>query len=409
MNLIENAREALKAIRENLLRTSLTVAIIAIGIAALVGSITAIEALKATLDESFASLGAKNFEIRDVQTNVRRRGVSTLKFRRLTFDEVSQFRKAYTLSDRIGLFTTLTATAEAKRLSYITNPNLTVAGIDEFYLENKGLNLSSGRNFSLFELQKGSHVAIIGSEVAWKLFPSENPIGKTFNTLDTRLLVVGVLENSKGMDRGTTERSIFVPIACARQLAKGRELSYSITVTVPSIEQMDFCIGEAQGLMRKIRRDIGDAPDSFGIERSDSAEQQLGSIITQLRMGSVAVSFLTLLGASIGLMNIMLVSVTERIREIGVRKAIGATPARIREQFLMEAVVICLIGGVIGIFFGLTIGNFINAVFESKSLIIPWHSIVIGLIVCVIVGIVSGYLPARKASRLDPIESLRHE
>ncbi len=409
MNYLENIREAFKSIKENTLRSALTAAIIAIGITALVGSITAIEALKVSLDSSFTNLGAKNFEISQVALYGRRRGAKTIFYRSLEYNELEIFRKNFRHSDKMSLFTTVTNVTEAKRLSYKTNPNISVIGTDDFYFESKGFLLEKGRNFSAFELQKGVSVAIIGSEVAEKLFPNENPIGLTFQTQDTKFLVVGVLADSKGFDRGSTERSIFIPLACARQLARGREFSYQLIVSVASIEKMDYIIGEARGLMRKIRRDKPESPDSFGIERSDSAEDQLNGLIVQLRVGSVLVSFLTLLGASIGLMNIMLVSVTERFREIGVRKALGATMFVIKMQFLIEAILICLMGGLVGIVMGIGLGNAINGLFENKNFIFPLSSVIVGLVVCVLVGLASGYLPAQKAAKLDPIESLRYE
>jgi len=168
-------------------------------------------------------------------------------------------------------------------------------------------------------------------------------------------------------------------------------------------------MGEATGLMRSIRRDEIGRESSFDLERSETLAQEMESITSALRIGGFGVGFITLLGASIALMNIMLVSVTERTREVGVRKALGATPLRIRQQFVIEAIVVCLLGGIAGIILGILIGNGISRLMGIEIFVVPWLWMSMGLIVCIAVGLISGYYPAHKASKLDPIESLRFE
>jgi putative ABC transport system permease protein len=203
---------------------------------------------------------------------------------------------------------------------------------------------------------------------------------------------------------------MIIPIIVANQLASGAGLNYRLNVGIADPNQMDFAMGEATGLMRKIRRDEVGHPNSFEIEKSESLAQEMESITSGLRFGGFGVGFITLLGASIALMNIMLVSVTERTREVGVRKALGATPLRIRQQFVIEAIVVCVLGGILGVLLGITLGNILSRfVFKIEAFVMPWMWIMIGMIVCIAVGLLSGYYPAHKASKLDPIESLRFE
>jgi putative ABC transport system permease protein len=172
---------------------------------------------------------------------------------------------------------------------------------------------------------------------------------------------------------------------------------------------MDYVIGEATSLMRKIRRDPIGEEESFEISANKTLEEELEELTSYLRIGGFSIGFITLVGASIGLMNIMLVSVTERTREIGIRKAIGATPRKIRLQFLIEAILICIMGGAGGVIIGLSIGNVIANIIKAGNFVAPWEWVFMGFVVCLVVGLVSGYYPAYKASRLDPIDALRYE
>jgi putative ABC transport system permease protein len=192
-------------------------------------------------------------------------------------------------------------------------------------------------------------------------------------------------------------------------MAEGRGLWYELTVGISDPSKMEMAMGEATGLMRRIRGDDVGKENSFELEKSETLAQELESITSGLRAAGVGIGFITLLGASIALMNIMLVSVTERTREVGVRKALGATPLRIRQQFVIEAIVVCVLGGIGGVILGILIGNGLARLMNIEVFVIPWFEMIMGMLVCIFVGLISGYYPAHKASKLDPIESLRFE
>ena len=291
-----------------------------------------------------------------------------------------------------------------------TNPNIGVVGINEEYMAIKGLNIDKGRNFSSLEIQYGTKGVILGKKVLDAIFESnEDPIGTEISFKGTQFRVIGVLKEKGQLAEDNYDNMVFIPVIVANQMASGRGLDYSLTVGVPEPTQMDLAMGEATGLMRSIRRDQIKDENSFELDKSQTLSEQLEGITSALRFGGFGVGFITLLGAAIALMNIMLVSVTERTREVGVRKALGATPLRIRQQFVIEAIVVCLIGGVAGVLLGILIGNVISRAIGINTFVLPWLWMMVGMGVCIFVGLLSGYYPAYKASKLDPIESLRFE
>lgn len=412
MNLAENVREGVKSIFANKLRTILTASIIAIGITSLVGILTAIDGIKSSINESFSNLGSNTFYISDKRSSSGRRGgVSDKTYPPVTFDEVRQFTGNYDSEGVTSINTTVTFNAEVKRKSKVSNPNIRVRGGDVNYLTVEGYNLDEGRNFSAFEQNNGTNVVLIGQETLDALFSDqETVLNKTISFLGNKFKVIGVLEKQGGSGGGSSaDRTIIVPLETARRIAQNRSLRYFIGVALSDPTKMEQSVGEATGLMRAIRKDLPGSANSFDIKERKSVAERLEEITVYLRIGGFTIGFITLIGASIGLMNIMLVSVTERTREIGVRKALGATPIRIRQQFLIEAIVITLMGGVGGILLGIVIGNGISRLIGSESYVIPWLWILFGFVVSIVVGLLSGYLPAFKASKLDPIESLRFE
>lgn len=408
---IINISQALKAVRENLLRSTLTVALIAIGITALVGILTAIDGVQQSIFTGLSDLGATSFDIRDRDNSrrQRRRGEVRKVHPPITRFQANQFAKRYDGAGIVSLSTNVTGTAEVKAGKKKTNPNSRVTGVNENYVSVKNLDLQEGRDFSQLEIEKAAPVVIIGSEVATTLFGSASAVNQQITFLGQHFKVIGVLKERGGLGQSnSSDRTLLIPMDQASVLSQ-RELRFTLSVLVKEASQLEGAMGEATGTFRTIRKDKPGSANSFEISRSETLATSINETSDTLRIGGFFIGILTLLGASIGLMNIMLVSVTERTREIGLRKSIGATAAHIQRQFLMEAVVICQIGGLIGVLLGLAVGNVVTRfVAEEAVFTIPWVWIVSAFITCIFVGIVAGYYPAWKASRLDPIEALRH-
>jgi len=409
--LILNIKEAITAIQSNWLRTILTALIVAIGITSLVGILTAVDGIKASINQSFSSFGGDTFDIKTKEGSRRgrRRGVIEKVQPPIRHGEASQFKQRFGYAREITIFTYLTGTVEIKWGSKKTNPNVTVTGVDQDHLFVQNYDLKTGRNFSGLEIRNGRDVIIIGNEIKDHLFNNSHPINQSINLLGNRFRVIGVLKEQGGISSGGVDRTVFIPLENARRLAQNRQLRFQLKVSLTEGNSMEQAMGEAVGLMRTIRKDKLGQPPSFEVVRSESIAQRLDKMTGYLRIGGFSIGFITLLGASIALMNIMLVSVTERTQEIGIRKALGATPQKIQQQFLVEAIVICQIGGLAGILLGIVMGNVVSQILGAGTFVVPWLWIVVGFLVGIVVGIISGYIPARKAAKLDPIESLRFE
>jgi putative ABC transport system permease protein len=407
----ENIRIAFSSIRSNALRTILTALIIAIGIWALVGILTAIDALKFSISSNFAGMGSNTFTIRNRGMNVRigNDGKKPKIYTSITYYEAKEFKEKFKFPAAVSISTLATFTGKLQYQSTKSNPNIQVFGIDDNYLTTSGYELAQGRNFSSFEILNGSSSVIIGSEILTTVLKSEkNPIGKEIRIGSGKYTIVGVLK-SKGTGMGFGgDKICLLPIQSARTNFPKQDATFTINVYAPTTALMEGAISEAIGLFRQIRKVKITDDANFEITKSDSLANMLIDNIKKVTIGATLIGIITLLGAAIGLMNIMLVSVTERTREIGIRKSLGATAQLIRNQFLMEAVVICLIGGALGIILGVGLGNLLS--FQlGIGFYMPWKWVIGASFLCVFVGLLSGFIPANRAAKLDPIESLRYE
>lgn len=411
INVKENIRISLESIRSHFLRTILTVLIIAFGITSLVGILTSIDAIKYFFTKEMSMMGANSFSINNRGMNITINGkrIRPRNNRIINFEEAKQFKKQFNMDGYTSVNIDGTWTATVKYESEKSHPNVNVKGVDKEYLFTSGETIAYGRNFSNHDIQYGQHMAIIGSDIVKTLFKNnEDPIGKIITVGPGKYKVIGVIKE-KGSSIGFSgDRSIWIPLNNVRQYFSRPDMNYRINVLPNKEMDVTAAMGEATGLFRIIRKDkLGDL-DSFAIIKSDNLAEMLLENLKAISIAATVIGLITLAGAAIGLMNIMLVSVTERTREIGIRKALGATGKMIRSQFLIEAVVISQIGGIVGIIFGIAIGNLVSFQIGS-SFIIPWNWMIIGVLLCFGVAILSGILPANKAAKLDPIDALRHE
>ncbi|MCL6219211.1 ABC transporter permease [Zunongwangia pacifica] len=407
----ENISIAFDSIKGQLLRTILTVLIIAIGITALVGILSAVGALENTISGNFASMGANTFNIQ--RYNYTSQSGSEVKKVNpvITYREVKTFQDKYQFPlTTTAISFTGTSSAEVKWENEKTDPEINVLGVNENYLTNSGLNIENGRNFNYFDIQNNNNVAIVGADFAKNngLFKGTNPIDKIISIRGAKFKIIGVLA-SKGSTFGNNEDlRVLIPLQHARSIFSNPGINYNLSVRVENKEALDAAQDEAILTFRNIRQLNPIESDNFGIERSDSLLNEIAQMSGYLNMAAWIISLVTIFGSSIALMNIMLVSVTERTREIGVRKALGAKKNTIAAQFFMETLIIGQFGGLLGIILGILIGMAVSAGvgFDFTT---PWLAMFWAIVVTLITALVSGLYPAIKASKQDPIESLRYE
>ena len=407
----ENIRIAFDSIKSQLLRTILTVLIIAIGITALVGILSAVNALENTISSNFASMGANTFNLQRYKFTARAEGSGEITKINpvIGYREVKAFKEAYSFpASQTSISFVGTGTAEIDYGENKTDPEVMVLGVNENFLSNSGLELTAGRGFTYFDIENNSNICVVGADIKKALFPNSDPIGKTIGVRGRKFKIIGILESKGSTFGNNADLRVLIPIQSARSMFTAPNINYNISVKIEDKNLIEAAQDEAIITFRNIRGLSPAEENNFGIERSDSLLNQIFEMTGYLNAAAWIISIITILGSSIALMNIMLVSVTERTREIGVRKALGARKKTIASQFFMETIIIGQLGGIFGIVFGILIGYAVASAADF-TFSIPWVAIIWATVISLLIAIISGSYPASKAAQQDPIESLRYE
>ena len=416
---------AFRTVRSNKLRTGLTVSIIAFGIMALIGIITAIQAMNQKFTESFSSMGANAFTIRFKERNIRFGGgnrdevklstrtgrkarVSNLN-KNITKDEAESFVSRFDFPSIKSISIFANRNNIVSHENYKTSPNVMMFGGDENYLALNGFTLQYGRNMNRMDVSSGRNVCILGYDVAKRLFKqgASGAVNGIVRINNIPFRVLGVLE-SKGSSFGFNRDNIIITTYTNVDRNFPSGFSYVIAVMANDLIQVNAAMGEAEGAFRAIRKLTITEESNFVLDRSDSVAEKAMNSLRFLTISATVIGLITLLGAAIGLMNIMLVSVSERTREVGLVKAIGGKSQMVRRQFLLEAIIISMLGAFFGIILGILVGNSFSLVLNT-GFVVPWNWVIYGIIICTLVGLLAGLYPAMKAGRLNPIEALRYE
>ncbi len=407
MNFSEYIKLAISALRSNRLRSTLTLLIISFGIMALIIIFTCIDAIRGNITENFIELGAGAFTIQKEEGISRRRGGD--KLTKLSFAEAEAFKSKFSFPAKISMNTRLNSNAIIKTRFSESNPNVGLEAGDLNYIDLAGKNIAEGRNFTEIEIQNGSNVAVLGYDAAAKLYPAiDSVVGSKIVVEGKKYSVIGLLE-SKGASAGKNDNFVLIPYTNGRKEYDFSNVSFNIIIEAPDPDRLEKAIAEAEGVMRNVKKLGALDENNFSIVRSDKLANTYLEQISFIEVATGVIGFLTLLGAGVGLMNIMLVSVNERTREIGLSKSLGATSRTIFMQFLLEAITICVLGGVVGVILGLILGNLIAVfVLESRfTLAVTW--VIGGILFCTLIGLMAGLFPAYRASKLNPVDALRYE
>ena len=415
---------AYRNVKSNRLRTGLTVSIIAFGIMALVGIITAIQAMNQKFTESFSSMGANGFTVRYKERNIRfgggggnemkltqkgkRKERTSNLGKRITKDEAEFFIEKFDYPSVKGIGLNGGRTIVSYE-TLKTGPNVMVLGGDESYLLLNGFAVETGRNLNRHDVTTGRNVCLLGYDVANKLFKQgyKTAVNKVVRVNSIPYRVLGVLE-SRGSSFGFSRDNVVITSYLNVDNNFNTGNSFSIAVQVNELSKVPEAMGEAEGLFRSVRRLSTTEESNFYLDRADSVAEKAMKSLGFLTISATVIGLITLIGAAIGLMNIMLVSVSERTREVGLIKAIGGKRSSVSRQFLLEAIIISILGAFFGIILGVGVGN-LFAIVLNTGFVVPWNWVFYGIVICTLVGLGAGYYPARKAGKLNPIEALRYE
>ncbi|MDD3629756.1 MAG: ABC transporter permease [Bacteroidales bacterium] len=407
--LYENIKIAISAIFTHRTRAIITILIIAFGIMALVAILSSIDAIKMSFSESFSRIGGQSFSITELPQNNSDNKNDRIERTPISYVEAVNFKNHFDYPAIVSIYTTITDLFTLRSQYAETNPNIQLTAVDENYIKSSGLTLENGRDFLQQDIESSKQYVILGKELANNLFPYEiNAIQKEINIQGIRFTVIGVLEK-KGSSLGSNiDRMCIIPITTAKKYFINTETRHRINVMVPSASKLDEAIDAATSQFRQIRKLSVKQKNNFQIRKSDFIVNTLMDNIKYLSGAAVVLGLITLLGSTIGLMNVLLVSVTERTQEIGIRKALGAKKGDIKTQFFIESIILGQLGGILGIILGVLSGNLVAYLLKTGT-VLPWAWMILGLVICLIVSVLAGLLPASRAAKLNPIESLRYE
>jgi len=409
----ENILIAFDAIKTQKIRAFITLLIIAFGIMALVGTLTVVKGIDNNFSAGLKSLGSNKFTFKRYQNNFLQKGRHPR--RRKTVNPPITYRNAVDFKKRfndkqatVALSFAPVRNVEIKNTEKKSDPKYTIIGIDENFLDVNTYQIEKGRSLSHKDIQDNRHFAMIGKDLVTELFDNTNPLQKQIIINGNRFTVAGVLKSKQSTFSGSQNNIIMIPINLARSIYPDKTKNFTIDVAVKDKNKYDLLVSKAMAVMRNVRKLKPSQQNDFGINRSDKMAAEIKKVSKTLTIFAFIIGLITILGSSIALMNIMLVSVTERTREIGVRKALGANRILVMLQFFIETLVITFLGGMVGILFGLLIG-FIVSKLMKVDFSMPWNAIGVAFFVIFVVAIISGLYPAYKASKLDPIQALRYE
>ena len=411
MNVKETFISAASSIKSNKLRASLTLLGIIIGVFSIIGVMTLLDALQKGIDSGLSQLGTNTFQVQKWPATFIGGPGRWRKYEKrkpITIEEGYRLKDLAVLPKYIGL-EDWSGGKTVKHDRNQTNPNFLMGGVTTEFLPANNHTLSEGRFFTEQEIQSNPMICVIGMDIVDKLFPFSAPLDKQIEIDGNKFNVIGVL-TAKGQSLGSSQDNlVLVPLLTMDKIYGARKnRSINITVSSHTKAQLDETMEEVIGLMRQIRKVPVGEDNDFDIWSNESLIREANEFTKYFKYGAGVISFISLIAAGIGIMNIMLVTVTERTKEIGIRMAIGAKRANILTQFLFEAILLCQIGGIVGIALGIGAGNILGSML-STPVSIPYDWVIIGLIVCSIIGIAFGTYPAFKAAKLNPIDALRYE
>lgn len=409
MRVFETVKVATSSLHSNRLRSTLTIIGIVVGIFSIISISTVISMLQTSIEEGVSALSKNTFQIQKwpaVGTN--NTNWAQIRNRKdITYEDYEKLKERLTSARYVGAEQWLYGNKIVYK-NKETNPNITICGATPEAFPNNDWYAKQGRVINQNDIQRVQRVIVLGSSVADFLFEFENPVGKEVKIDGNKFRVIGVNESKTGNVFGRDQgNDCYIPIT-TQQAIYGEQRSLNLTVSVENRENYDDAILQAEGIMRTIRKVPPGEPNDFDIYSNESLLTQIDQMTEGVRLGAYVIGMIALIAAGVGIMNIMLVSVTERTKEIGIRKAIGARRLSVLLQFLTEAIVLCLIGGIAGIVLGVAAGNIAGSMLQATT-VIPFDWVIVGVVLCVLIGVVFGTYPAYKAANLDPIEALRYE